>query len=180
MGQYIITIVPVIDEDEIAGPASQTIVRIDTEGGHPSVKELTIRAPDGAGLSSAELPKVDFAMLLQAFMPRPGAGATDAPAVRPAATVPTVAGQPVRRPVDGPAGARSAGPRRAKARNDAKGSHLRTGRAYRKAPSAQELEAAYEMTGTITGVAAHFDVPVHTAQGWISRLRRQNNELTGS
>ena len=47
------------------------------------------------------------------------------------------------------------------------------GRAYRRAPGIEELEAAYAETGTIAGVAEHFDVPVHTAQGWISRLRRK-------
>jgi hypothetical protein len=49
---------------------------------------------------------------------------------------------------------------------------IRDGRAYRKAPAAKELEAAYAEIGTINGVAEHFGVPVHTAQGWISRLRR--------
>ncbi|HKS98927.1 MAG TPA: hypothetical protein VJT31_05290, partial [Rugosimonospora sp.] len=65
---------------------------------------------------------------------------------------------------------RAAAPRRSSV---AKNDHLESGRAYRKAPELPELEAVYLETGTIAGVAEHFDVPVHTAQGWITRMRRK-------
>jgi hypothetical protein len=39
------------------------------------------------------------------------------------------------------------------------------------AVKADDLRAAFERVGTITALAAHDDVPRHTAQGWMSRLR---------
>jgi transposase len=49
----------------------------------------------------------------------------------------------------------------------------KTDRAYRRMPDQAELKATYLQSRTITGVAAHYGVPTHTAQGWISRLRRK-------
>ena len=31
---------------------------------------------------------------------------------------------------------------------------------------------AYQQIGNVSGLAAHFDVPVHTVQGWARQLRR--------
>ncbi|SCG39338.1 hypothetical protein [Micromonospora humi] len=173
MSQYIITIVPVEDDGEqITGPVAQTVVRLDTGDGHPVVRELTVRAPQSAGLTG-ELPYVDFDALLRAFVPpqdrergrsagsggRPEQGVGPVPAataVTPAAAPPAPP-RPARRPAE---------PERL--------SRLKSGRAYRRAPDAADLEAIYEQVGTISRVAEHFDVPVHTAQGWISRLRRKH------
>lgn len=44
-----------------------------------------------------------------------------------------------------------------------------TGRVYRRTPD--DLAAVLERVGTVAGVAAHYQVPRHTAQGWVSRLR---------
>jgi hypothetical protein len=46
------------------------------------------------------------------------------------------------------------------------------GRAYRRMPPADEVIDIYQHTGTIIGVAAHYGVPRHTAQGWARQLRR--------
>jgi hypothetical protein len=157
MGQYIITIVPVADDD-FAGPVSQTTVRVETDNGRPVVTELIMRAPDGSGLVNGELPYVDFETLLRAFVRE---GSTEPARPRPA---------PKAAPKKPATSGRAGGARSAKA----KVSHLQAGRAYRRSPELEELEAAYAETGSIAGVAEHFDVPVHTAQGWISRLRRKN------
>ena len=191
MSQYVITIVRVGD-DEFAGPVSQTVVRIDAQRGHTLIKELTIRSPEGTGLGESDVPYVDFPLLLEAFR-RPTW--TSGPAPVPAPPDPAPPPHPPSRVASGArrATARHAAEKAAPATTKGggaapavagrtpatKATRLRTGRAYRRAPSADELEAAYEETGTITGVAAHFDVPVHTAQGWISRLRRNNVELAG-
>lgn len=158
MGQYIITIVPVTDDD-FAGPVAQTTVRLETGSGRPAVTELIMRAPGGSSLLNGELPYVDFETLLRAFVP--DGEAAPAPRERPTPkSAPKKPAAPSRA-----GGARSAG---------AKVSHLSAGRAYRRAPDVEELEAAYAETGSIAGVAEHFGVPVHTAQGWISRLRRKS------
>ncbi|MEU8299743.1 hypothetical protein AB0C04_21020 [Micromonospora sp. NPDC048909] len=45
------------------------------------------------------------------------------------------------------------------------------GRSYRRSPS--DLESVYQQAGSVAGVADHYDVPRHTAQGWIRTLRRR-------
>ena len=178
VSQYIITIVPVEDDgEEITGPVAQTVVRLETGNGHPVVRELTVRAPQSAGLTG-ELPYVDFDALLRAFIPpqdrekNRALGDTTPAVARPAVTVgpvpaTTTAAAPAPRPQP-PRPARRAGePDRL--------SRLKAGRAYRRAPDPADLEAVYEQVGTISRVAEHFDVPVHTAQGWISRMRRKHD-----
>src|SRR4051794_15470250 len=90
MSQYIVTIVPVEDDgDAFTGPIAQTVVRIELGDGRPTVKELTVKAPDSAGLTG-ELPYVDFDMLLRAFI-EPSDGRHRGPVVpvaRPAAAQP--------------------------------------------------------------------------------------------
>ncbi|MEV1333169.1 hypothetical protein AB0J20_26760 [Micromonospora costi] len=46
-----------------------------------------------------------------------------------------------------------------------------TGRVYRRSPS--DLESVYQQAGSVTAVADHYNVPRHTAQGWIRTLRRR-------
>ncbi|MEV4200751.1 hypothetical protein [Micromonospora globbae] len=171
MSQYIITIVPVEDDGEqIAGPVAQTVVRLDTGSGHPVVRELTVRAPENAGLTG-ELPYVDFDALLRAFVP---------PQDRDRVRGTVASGRPVADIGPVPAATETAPrpqpPRPApRAGEPERLSRLKAGRAYRRAPDPAHLEAVYEQVGTISRVAEHFDVPVHTAQGWISRMRRKHS-----
>ncbi|WP_216918032.1 hypothetical protein [Nocardia noduli] len=53
-------------------------------------------------------------------------------------------------------------------------------RSYRKMPDADELSELYEQLGTVTAVAKHYGVPRHSAQGWMGRLRKlqQQSETT--
>jgi hypothetical protein len=44
-----------------------------------------------------------------------------------------------------------------------------SGRLYRRTPD--DLAAILQQVGTVAGVAAHYQVPRYTAQGWVSRLR---------
>ena len=43
------------------------------------------------------------------------------------------------------------------------------GRVYRRTPD--DLAAVFEQTGTVAGIAEHYQVPRYTAQGWVGRLR---------
>ncbi|MER7894465.1 hypothetical protein ABTX15_32170 [Micromonospora sp. NPDC094482] len=45
------------------------------------------------------------------------------------------------------------------------------GRSYRRSPS--DLESVYQQAGGVAALADHYDVPRHTAQGWIRTLRRR-------
>jgi hypothetical protein len=169
MTEYVITVVPVVEEG-FSGPVSQTMVRIDVGGDQPIVRELTMRVSQGSGLITGKHRYyIDFETLLRAFVPTDGAPLTTTE--RPA--------EPARESTAQPASRRAPASRRGRAKSSAgrnataaRTSHLRSGRAYRKAPDPAELEAAYLESGTINGVAEHFGVPVHTAQGWISRMRR--------
>jgi hypothetical protein len=172
MGQYIITIVPV-ETDDFSGPVAQTMVRVDTDSGRPSVREVNMLAPEGSSLVGGKLPYVDFEILLRAFVPEPGSTRSTSdttPAVSAKAPAPQRTATPTEKPAT-PKATRNN--RAAASQSTPRTSHLGTGRAYRRAPSLAELEAAYAETGSITGVANRFDVPVHTAQGWISRMRRK-------
>jgi hypothetical protein len=44
-----------------------------------------------------------------------------------------------------------------------------TGRVYRRTPD--DLAEVFAQVETVAGVAAHYQVPRHTAQGWVGRLR---------
>jgi len=44
------------------------------------------------------------------------------------------------------------------------------GRTYRKAP--QDLAVVFRQAGTATAIADHYDVPKHTAYGWIRNLKK--------
>jgi hypothetical protein len=94
---------------------------------------------------------------------RPRRGRTKAtPSTAPAAPSKVSAG---RRP------APAASPRRR--RSASSGGSAPEGRAYRRMPPAEEVMATYAKVGTISGLAEHYDVPRHTAQGWARQLRRQ-------
>jgi hypothetical protein len=51
------------------------------------------------------------------------------------------------------------------------GSSAGEGRVYRRSPA--DLEAVYQQAGSVAAVADHYNVPRHTAQGWIRTLRRR-------
>jgi transposase len=52
-----------------------------------------------------------------------------------------------------------------------------TGRAYRRMPD--DFAAVYQHAGSASAVAAHYQVPRHTGNGWIRRLRKQGIIPTG-
>ncbi|HEU4426995.1 MAG TPA: hypothetical protein VFR67_31075 [Pilimelia sp.] len=75
-----------------------------------------------------------------------------------------------RRKSEAPAGRR--GRRRADAATGTAGE-----RVYRRMPAPDEVMAAYQQVGTVSGLAQHFGVPVHTAQGWARRLRQKGHQI---
>jgi transposase-like protein len=44
-------------------------------------------------------------------------------------------------------------------------------------PEPAEVLAAYARAGSITGLAQHYGVPRHTANGWARRLRNQGHAI---
>jgi len=165
MSGYTVTITPSGDQ---SGP--QTTVQVDTTSGSARVTELTVRA-GGNGLSPQELPAIDLALLIAALAPgsAPAITATPAAAAEPAAA-PARTRQPrgrrARKAAEAPAKA-TRGRRRASAAAEAP----KAGRAYRRMPAQDDVVAAWNQSQSASALAAHFDVPRHTAQGWLRRLR---------
>ena len=132
----------------------QAAIRVETSP-VPRITEITITATAATGLSAAALPAVDLEGVIRALT----AGAPVAE--KPAADEPAP-GAPARKT------ARQATRKARKSATPAR----KTDRPYRQMPEAAELRSVFEDIGSVTGVAAHYNVPRYTAQGWISRLRR--------
>jgi hypothetical protein len=157
VAQYVVTITPVIGEGGPEEESSRTTMRICAEDGQVFIKELTVRVAEDARLGPGDVLQVDLDLLMQAFaVKRPTTDGAQ-PQVREVAARPQHAVTPPSSPNAGPAGV----------------SPTRTDRAYRRMPDPAELKDIYLFNRTITGVAQHYGVPTHTAQGWISRLRRK-------
>ncbi|MFF5176447.1 hypothetical protein ACFY2Q_00265 [Micromonospora sp. NPDC000316] len=129
--------------------SSRTTMRVFAEDGQVYIKELSVRVADDLKLGAADLLQVDLDLLMQAFAAkRPAAAAAAAVSAESAeATRPYRVSTPSRT-----------------AKSD---------RAYRRMPDPSELKDIYLKNRTVTGVAKHYGVPTHTAQGWITRLRRK-------
>jgi hypothetical protein len=166
MSGYTVTITPSGDQ---SGP--QTTVQVDTTSGAARVTELTVKA-GGNGLSPQELPVIDLALLVAALAPSSTPAITAAPAAAPAPAASTARtrqprGRRARKAAEAPAKA-TRGRRRAAA---AVAEAPKAGRAYRRMPAQDEVVAAWNESNSASALAAHFDVPRHTAQGWLRRLR---------
>jgi len=168
MSGYTVTITPSGDQ---SGP--QTTVQVDTTSGAARVTELTVKA-GGNGLSPQELPAIDLSLLVAALSPASAPAITAAPAPAPAAAAAAPAGRTrqarsrrARKAAEPPAKA-TRGRRRAAA---SAAEAPKAGRAYRRMPAVEEVVAAWNESHSATALAAHFDVPRHTAQGWLRRLR---------
>ncbi|WP_241825208.1 hypothetical protein [Micromonospora sp. CB01531] len=146
MAQYIVTITPVLGVEGAGEESSRTTMRVFAEDGQVYIKELTVRVAEDLKLGAADLLQVDLDLLMQAFA-----------AKRPAAAAAPPESLDTARPY------RIATPSRA----------TKPDRAYRRMPDPSELKDIYLKNRTVTGVAKHYDVPTHTAQGWITRLRRK-------
>jgi hypothetical protein len=166
MSGYTVTITPSGDQ---SGP--QTTVQVDTTSGAARVTELTVKA-GGNGLSPQELPVIDLALLVAALAPSSTPAITAAPAATPAPAASTARtrqprGRRARKAAEAPAKATRGRRRAAVAVAEAP----KAGRAYRRMPAQDEVVAAWNESNSASALAAHFDVPRHTAQGWLRRLR---------
>jgi hypothetical protein len=167
---YTITITPGDDG------AARTTIHVDTASGTAQITELTVRAAQAAGLSPNQLPAVDLGALIAALTPTPEpATGTRTSRRRSAAAAPAPASAAARKPtrVKRTAAKSTARLRRAEATPAAE--EATSGRrAYRRMPDAKQLLAAYRRAGNSpTRLAENFDVPRHTVNGWIRRLRDQ-------
>jgi len=170
MTRYHMTITKADERWDAVPDSAQTILRVRTEGGRTFMEEISVRAPAGSELIPDQELLADLGRLIRAFSEGADGGRTAAiglpgqPRVTPSAVGP-VRGRE--------RGAGEAPSLSAAAEEGARGTVVPAERAYRRMPDVAALLEAYEQTRTITGVAEHFGVPRHTAQGWITRLRRR-------
>ena len=152
MSSYTIIITPDSTEQHTPNTPPQTTIRVDTSSGEPCITEVSIRSTTPDGLPTGATPVVDLELLVRALTSRTRDSSSTPVAVTVARTTPgshqTASEPDSTRPA--PAHETSAN---------------RSSRTYRRMPDTAEVLAAHERIGTITGMAEHFGVPRHTAQG---------------
>ena len=158
---------------ERAGEPNATIT-VDVSEGRALATELMMRAGKGGSVDRDTLPVVDVLMRALSAGDAPATRATRA---REAATSSVeVAAEPKAASSRTRASrSKTAGGRRS--RRVAAAAVAESGRAYRRMPDPDEVLAAYQTVGTISGLADHFGVPLHTVKGWARRLRQMGYEF---
>jgi hypothetical protein len=147
----------VITPESDAPGRGQAVIRVDTTPS-PRIVEVTITASGADGLSAPSLLGIDLNGVIRALIagaqPAPDSVAT--PPATPAASAPPAEPDATRTVAGAPSGKKAA----------------KSDRPYRQMPEPAELQAVFDEVGTVTGVAARYGVPRHTAQGWVGRLRK--------
>jgi hypothetical protein len=160
MTSYTITITPE------GSDGTTTTLRLDVNRGVATLTDVHLHA--GAGLSAGKLPAIDYALLLRAVGQETAAPARATAARRAAGgRQPAKATRRAARAAAQPAKATRSRVAAKKASRGAGGE----GRAYRRTPD--DLAAVFKRLGGATAVADHYEVPRHTVQGWLRRLRTQ-------
>jgi hypothetical protein len=169
-------VISIAREREARAGDSHATITVDVSGGRARATELSVRAGKGGSVDLASLPVVDVLMRALAADEAPATRAApatrDVPAVAVAAAAETAPATRSRRRSSG-AAAPAAGGRRGKRAAAA----TDTGRAYRRMPEPDDVLAAYQEVGTVSGLADHFGVPLHTVKGWARRLRQMGYQF---
>jgi hypothetical protein len=182
MSGYTVTIVPSGRQ-----PGPRTTITVDTANGAARVSEFTVQA-DGPGLSAQELPAIDLVRLVAALSPPAIGVPTEAATATSSANVAPGKPSKSRKPGKSTRGARRTAKAAPKSENvqstvvrgrrrgaAAKTSATTTAapkREYRRMPPEEDVVAVWAATHSASKVADHFDVPRHTATGWLRRLRQ--------
>jgi hypothetical protein len=175
VNRFVITIAR---ESEARAGDPRATITVEVSEGRANATELTVRAGKGGSVDRASLPVVD--VLMRAL------SANEPPVAREAVTA-SAARQAI--PAGPAALSASAAPavpaRRRPSRTKAAGGRARkaaaasdSGRAYRRMPEPDEVLAAYQQVGTVSGLADHFGVPLHTVKGWARRLRQMGYDFS--
>jgi hypothetical protein len=158
MARYTVVIRP---EDAGDGSRGEATVVVETASRTPRIVEMTIRASSVNGVSAVTMPSIDLEGVVRAL----SAGVRAAEPASASTAHPTPSSAPTMVVEASDAADASRGPEAPARRSD---------RPYRQMPPAEDLQAVYDRVGTVTGMAAHYGVPRHTAQGWMARLRKMS------
>lgn len=160
MTSYTITITPDPTEENTPNTAPQTTIKVDTRSGEPRITEVSIRSTAPGGLPTDTASVVDLELLVRALTSE----------TRKLNSAPAVVTEEPATLDSRQTGSEPDGIHPAPAHNT---STSKSDRTYRRMPNTDEVLAVYEQIGTITGIAKHFGVPRHTAQGWMTRIRKR-------
>ncbi|MBV7708158.1 hypothetical protein NOVA_35825 [Nocardia nova] len=175
MGSYTVVITPHLPQvDTVEACAPQLTIQVDSDRPEPRVTGITISATGSTGLTSQTVADIDIVAIVEALAsrftphvetrgPARALGITARPAPVAAASTSRTNDQLDDLVTTAPSNSTMT------LFND---EATPNGRAYRRMPDAAELRSLYQRLGTVTGVAKHYDVPRHTAQGWMGRLRK--------
>jgi hypothetical protein len=152
-----------------AGPTGQATIVVETAAPAPRITELTIRTSDPRGLTPVGLSGMDLEAVVRVLASAMGIGTEDTAQPRTPATVTEAA---ARAPEVAAPRHRVSAKAVSAPRTDA---GAEPERMYRRMPDREELLAVHQELGSVTAVARHYEVPRHTAQGWMSRARKNSS-----
>jgi hypothetical protein len=168
-------IISIARERETRSGEPNATITVEVSEGRALATELNMRAGKGGSVDPTTLPVLD--VLMRAL------SAAEAPATRKT-TRETATRETAAEPVAAAAAPVPSARRRSSRSKVAAGRRGRgvaaateSGRAYRRMPEPDEVLAAYQQVGTVSGLADHFGVPLHTVKGWARRLRQMGYEF---
>ncbi len=170
-------VISIAREREARAGDSHATITVDVSEGRARATELNVRAGKGGSVDLASLPVVD--VLMRALSADEAPATRVAPATRdvPAGAVAAVAEAAAPAPRSRRRSARAAAPTAGGRRGKRTPAAADTGRAYRRMPEPDDVLAAYQEVGTVSGLADHFGVPLHTVKGWARRLRQMGYQF---
>jgi hypothetical protein len=194
MSTYLVVITPEALGDTPPGVTAQATIRVETSPPTPRITEMTIRSTAPDGLFASSLPSIDLEGVVQALVagvrhttpaPAPQRAEKRRAAPEPSSSAdqsgPELADpeplgpeplgpEPLGPEPSSPEPSRSEPSRSEPSSPEAAAGN--SGRSYRRMPDVDEVRAVFDQVGTVTGLAEHYGVPRHTAQGWMSRIRK--------
>lgn len=184
MSKYTVVITPVVDEGNDAVGHTQAIILVETSAPTPRITEVTIRSTASGGITSDALPSIDLEGVARALT----SGVRSAPPSMPSTNLTREPIETTGRPeADSVTAGVSSAEKQPPHTNTAEENEPPTQvppnaaeRAYRRMPDADEVRLVHRRMGTVVGLAKHYGVPRHTAQGWMTRIRRLDDPAADS
>lgn len=182
MSKYTVVIVPDSPDSALERHPRLTIY-VDTGGSAPKVTGMAVSAPGPDGLTSANFPHIDLVAVVEAIASRvlPKKLSSESISFENSLSAPPDPEQTIPNSMHTASLVRPGeitSPGTAEPVETSGSTKPASGRMYRKMPDPHELRENLQRIGTVTGLANHYGVPRHTAQGWASRLRKLNGPDT--
>jgi len=172
-------VISIARDGEARASDSHATITVDVSEGRARATELNVRAGKGGSVDLASLPVVDVLMRALSADEAPATRVVPATGDVPAGAIAAVAeaAPAARSRRRSSRAAAPAAPAAGGRRGRRTAAAADTGRAYRRMPEPDDVLAAYQEVGTVSGLADHFGVPLHTVKGWARRLRQMGYQF---